>query len=938
MKPLKIILKEDAEALDEVVVVGYGTQKKSSLTSSVETIKSDELLKMPTARLDEALVGKVAGLQVMSSSGDPSTAREADMRIRVTGGVNTAPLLVIDGVPRYSTTGMSGETRLSDLNPDEIESISVLKDAAAAAVYGIRAANGVILVKTKRGKANTKLSVSYHGQYNLTKATKMPEFLGAYEFAQLYNEACKGDQTHKPFTAEEMEMIRTQSNPYLYADSDILSYLKKYGYNTSHSVSLSGGGERVRYYLSMGYSNVVGMYSGVGRTRYNYSMKMDVDLFKGMTLSVDMSGIRSDNKQTSDAALTQAYNYSPLQPLEYGEGQLVSIQQENPLIDIKGLRGYKKTASRIHSTKVNLHYDVPWVKGLSLYARATFDDSSSERTNFRKPVKLYLYDPVTDEVSIDGKSIYPNKNISIREEKNTTDNKLLEAGVNYNHLFAKKHDVSAMLIVNYQTKDDNTLTAENSKLVSVFPEILAGGYSNFASGSKNKAQRASMVGRLKYGYDSRYYLETNFRVDGSVKLHPDNRWAFFPTFSGSWVINNEPFFRNWNQDVLSNLKIRASVGLLGNEEGLQDYDYLNKYFPNEGNGYEIGGIYRYGLRRWGNYPNPNLEWGKSNDYNGGIDLGFFRGKLGITFEYYTRYRKNMTQELPAYLFPPSTGSSVLGRPYVNFGKVKAWGWDLSINHSNNIRKFQYNCGLTLGWGRDRVLDNGDESNIPAYRRRVGHATGENPMYESLGLFQTQKEIDEWTLDQDGKGNSSLAPGDIKYKDQNGDGVLDYRDKVYLKDAAFPDLSGSFTLGCSYGGFYLNLLFTGVAGYNKTIDESYTLYDRKLPKFQRYHQTESWRPDNPNATYPRIKFTSWDDNNAETSDFWVRKCNFIRLSSMNFGYTLPAALVRKLHLSSASVSFNVGNLFTWSTLKGMDPETPRGYPIQRSFGSSLMLSF
>ncbi|MBR8707367.1 TonB-dependent receptor SusC [Bacteroides pyogenes] len=269
MGMVQIQLKEDAQSLDEIVIIGYGTQKKSSLTSSVETIKKEDLLQMPTANLDEALSGQVAGLQVMSSTGDPSSAKEASMRIRAVSGAQNAPLLVIDGVPRFSENTSGGEARLSDLNPDDIESISILKDAAAAAVYGVRAANGVILVKTKRGSGDSKIRVNYRGQFNIQKGTQFPKFLNSYEFAKLYNRAVEGVPNTEPFTDEELEMIRTQSHPNEFADSNMLDYLKKQGHSTTHAISLSGGNNLLKYYISGAYTNTVGLYSGVGRDRYN---------------------------------------------------------------------------------------------------------------------------------------------------------------------------------------------------------------------------------------------------------------------------------------------------------------------------------------------------------------------------------------------------------------------------------------------------------------------------------------------------------------------------------------------------------------------------------------------------------------------------------------------------------------------------------------------
>lgn len=323
-KKLEIKMDEDAQKLDEFVVVGYGIQKKSSITGSIETIKSTDLLMMPTANLDNALSGQVAGLQVMASTGDPSTAKESDMHIR---GINANPLLVIDGVPRFGTNTSDGETRLSDLNPDDIESITVLKDAAAAAVYGSRAANGVILVQTKRADANQKLRVNYRGQYNLQEATKLPEFLNAYEFAQLRNKAIENtaSSTLTPYTPEQLEQIRTHSNPNVYGDTDLLDYLDKTGYSTTHAVSASGGNQFVKYYLSLGYATSKGLYSGVGRDRLNYSMKLDATLTKGLVLSVDYSGSSSQSKNSSYTTLDAAYSYSPLQVFEYTNGELASL-------------------------------------------------------------------------------------------------------------------------------------------------------------------------------------------------------------------------------------------------------------------------------------------------------------------------------------------------------------------------------------------------------------------------------------------------------------------------------------------------------------------------------------------------------------------------------------------------------------------------------------
>ena len=320
-KDLVIRLEDDAQELDELVVIGYGTQKKSSLTGSIETIKSEDLLSMPTANLDEALYGQVAGLQVMQTTGDPSSAKEANLHIR---GINNSPLLVIDGVPRFGTSTSDGEMRLSDLNPDDIESISILKDAAAAAVYGARAANGVILVQTKRATGNQKVSVNYRGQMNIQQATQLPDFLDAYNYALLYNRAVENTPgtTNTAYTPEQLEQIRTHSNPNLYGDEDLLDYLDNVGYTTTHSVSANGGNQFLKYYISGGYTHSKGLYSGVNRDRFNYSAKLDATLTKGLVLSLDIMGARTDSKNSSYTTIDAAYNFSPLQVLRFSNGYL----------------------------------------------------------------------------------------------------------------------------------------------------------------------------------------------------------------------------------------------------------------------------------------------------------------------------------------------------------------------------------------------------------------------------------------------------------------------------------------------------------------------------------------------------------------------------------------------------------------------------------------
>ena len=929
---IKITLEEDAQQLDDVVVVGYGTQKKSSLTSSVEVVRGEDLKRMPVMNVNEALVGLVAGVSVQNSSGDPSSGKESDIRIR---GINGTPLLVIDGVPRFGENTSDGEMRLSDLNPDDIESISMLKDGAAA-VYGARAANGVILVKTKRGEDNQKVRVNYRGQFNMQQATCLPDFLNAEEFATLYNRAvdARGDDVY-----EKYDLNAIKSNPNLYGNENLLDYLDKFGFSTLHSLSVSGGNKFVKYYVSGGYTHMKGLYSGVGRDRFNYSAKLDAYIVKGLTLSLDITGNRSNNKNTSYTTIDAAYSYSPLQVLRFTTGELASLSGSNPLLAVEGLGGYIRNKTNFNTISATLNYELPFLKGMSIYLKATVDNNNSINTTFSSPETLYLYDNTTGEISEDPLTTYPTAKISLSQRDQFVDNKLFEGGINYTNTFNEKHDFSAMLVVNYQDYRNRYMTGTNNDMAGKYPEVIGTATDSKLVGNEYFYQRASLIGRFTYGYDNRYFIETSFRVDGSTKLPPDNRWGFFPTVSGAWVLSNESFFRSWDQPVISNLKFRASTGILGRDAVLTDYGYLMNYIYTTNSGYQIGGNFKPGIiPDPSSFPNPDLRWEKSHDYNIAVDAGLWKNRFAVTYEYYWRFKTDMLTYAPTYLYPPSAGTDG-NVPYINFGKVKAWGWDLTITHKNSIGQFKYDIGITLSKTFDKVLDYGDESSVVAHQRRKGRSSQLWLLYESDGLFQSWEEIANYPIDQDGQGNATLAPGDIKYKDQDGDHVITANDRIYVKSSAYPDFSMSLSLGFSYKGLFMNAMLQGVAGYKQQINELYTLESGSLQRFQRYHLTDTWTEDNPDAAYPRIKFASKNDNNRRESDFWIRNCNYLRLRSLTIGYALPAKLLQKKKINSVSIALQGSNLFTISSLEnGIDPESLRGYPIQRSYGLTLNFGF
>lgn len=931
---IKTTLKVSANNIDEIVVIGYGAAKKSSLTSSVEVISGDELVRIPAMNVDQTLAGQVAGLGVMTTSGDPSSPKESAMSIR---GNTGDPLLVIDGVPRLGTTTSDGEMRLSDLNPDDIESISILKDAAASAVYGARAANGVILVQTKRGNNEGRARVNFRGQYNLQEATYLPKFLDSYRFAELYNRAVEasGSDVYTPY-----DLSKIGSNPNVYGNENMLDYLDKWGHSQRYSLSISGGVNTIKYFISGGYTNAKGLYANVSRDRYNYSVKLDAEIFKGLTAQIDLTGTVSANKTPSYSTIDAAYNFSPLQVLQFTDGNLASLDSSNPLINVYGLGGYQKIDTDLHTLNAILRYQIPHIDGLEVYIKGTMDLNHQNTTKFSKPVPLYIYDEATGTTSVDTKTVYPTAKITMSDYHQNVNNKLIEAGISYSHTFAGKHDVSALAVANYQDYRNKYIEGVNSNMPGAFPEVLGSSSSNVRlSGNEYYSERASIVGRATYGFDTRYFVEFSFRVDGSTRFHPDNRWGFFPTVSASWVLSNEKFFKSVSPDAVSFAKIRGSLGILGDDGVAEDFSYLRQYMFAPGSGYQIGGNYSPGIvNNTGSYPNPDLKWGKSKDYNLGLDLGFWNNRFSVTGEVFRRYRTNMVVDAPAYLFPPSVGvgGSV---PSVNIGEVRYQGWDLSFKHLNTIGSFKYHLTLNVSRTTDKVLDWGDESASLPNLRRKGKSYSVSAMYRSAGLFQSYEEIAAWPVDQDGMGNATIAPGDIKYLDLDGDGILTTNDMQYVKSSSRPDLNFGANIGAEWKGIYINAQFQGVTGYNQMITELYTLESGTLQRFQEYHYTDTWTPENPNAKYPRIKFASSTDNNRKKSDFWLKECDFVRLKALTIGYRFPSKLLRKARISTLDIALQGGNLFTISSLDGnMDPESLRGYPLARSYGLTVNFGF
>lgn len=922
-KSLSIRLKEDTGLLEEVVVVGYGTQKKETLTGSVVSVKGEEIVKSPAPNVSSSLSGKLPGLVVNQRSGEPGRD-DPSIVVRGFGTFgDSSPLIIIDGVERDN---------MGRMNPDDIESISVLKDASAA-IYGARAANGVILITTKKGEVG-KTEFSFNFNTAFSSPTIKPKMLDSGTYAEVYNEGDwyrKGrPDTYTPIYSDEViRKYRDGSDPVLYPNTDWLDEtLRPFSLQTRTSLQASGGAENVRYLLSFGALTQGSgyYYQPVKNNQYTFRANITANLTKDLTFGANISAIVNHQKHTTIETwinFTNILQSSPTLVAKYPNGLIAGGRLgESPLLlDQRGYNSNKKTP--IYST-FTASYKIPWVKGLKLDASFNYDLNNEFEKLFNLPYYYYDYNTVSGEY--DKMQGTGASTVELTDTYSRWVTMLYNFRLSYERLFGD-HRVSAMVGQEQQKNTYSSAMAYRKNFISTSIDQINVGSS--AAEDKNNGGTASttarnnIFGRVNYDYMSKYLVELLFRYDGSQNFPSGKRYGFFPAGSLGWRISEESFIKN-NFKFIDQLKLRLSAGQMGNDR-VSAYQYLQSY--------SFGGNYVFGTSdASGIYPNTmpnaNITWEKSTKYDLGLDASFWKGLIAMEL---TLFKEKRTDILAArnLSIPNTLGFS--GLPDENIGEVDNKGFELKLSHRNNVKELFYTIEGSISYAKNKIVYMDETPNSEEYQNKTGRPVGAELFYKADGIFNTQEELDNYPH------ANGTQVGDIKIVDLNDDGIIDSNDQYRFDYTSTPRFVFGLTGYLKYKSVDLTLFLQGQTGaYN--YDSEFTRLGESDPKNSFVDRAaDRWTVNNPNGTMPRA-----DAFQPGNTTFFLYDATFIRLKTLELGYTLPKNLASRLSLGDLRVYLSGFNVLTWAKeIKWTDPEISGYslyYPQQRVFNIGVNLKF
>lgn len=942
-EPMNIVLKEDAQKLDEVVVVGFGTQKKVNLTGSVSAVTGDDISKRPVANAAILLQGQIPGLRVNQGLGQPG-GEGTSFRIRGQGTFSSAgsdPLILINGVPGSMT----------NLDPSVIESVSVLKDAASAAIYGARAANGVILVTTKQGAVGDKVHISYHGNVGLHTPTKLYDRVtNSVEYMELANLAWKNSGTGKQYTQDQINLYRNNVGDPQYPNFDWQDYTFRTAVVQTHNLSMAGSTEKTTYNVALNFIDQPGTMRGFKYRKYNATIDLTAritNFIKVGTYANLMYGETEQPRQGQNDAflstLSQAPTYMPWLP-DDGTGirrwtsSAYSFESHNK--NMPAIIG-DDAMKRDNNFDINaqLWLEINLAKGLTWYTKGAARLQSNKSKDWRGST-TYTYDYHTGERSSeldkgglglsvgDGRRFYTNLYSYLKYDLSLVDN---------------AHNFSLMVGYNQESEKYETLNAYRKDFAFDLPVLNAGGTADWSnSGGEEEWAIQSLFGRFNYDFKERYLFEANMRYDGTSRISDENRWGVFPSFSVAWRATEEEFIKNLNLNWLNNFKLRGSWGQLGNQNiGLYPYQAMisgvDDYpFTKTSDGVIIG--YQQTA-----YANRNIKWETTTITDIGFDLQVFDG-LSVTFDWYKKTTDDILRS--------SQVSSLLGlsAPTVNNGSVENKGIEVALNYANMVkggtfRGFRYNAGVYFDRSRNKLTEFGAEE-IGSYSiKREGLPYDEYYMLECIGVFADQAEINASPK----QFNDNTQPGDLKYKDISGpdgkpDGVIDNYDRRTFS-GRFPGFEYGINASATWKGFDLSLIGQGVA------DKKYYTTDWGVQPFMQGSSPNKdyikhmWTEENPyGAKHPKLY---WQDmgggKNTRPNSYYLKDASFFRLKNLTLGYTLPRVWTEKANISKVRIYFSGDNLLTLTPYKGLDPERNGDgrdaiYPQNRIYSFGLNVEF
>ncbi len=925
-----IILQLDTKALDEVVVVGYGTQKKENLTGAVASMSSEDLSKVPAPNVSTLLYGQLPGLITLQRSGQPGLDNVA-LSIR---GFSNA-LVVVDGVVGRD---------FSRLDPTEIENITILKDAASSAVYGVSGGNGVILVTTKKGNTG-KPTFNYTMNYGVQHVTKYPRFVTSEEYAILKNEAAMNLGGQPVYSKEEIEKFRLGTDPD-YPNFDYYDYMvRDYPPQFQQNITVRGGSESIRYFFLLGQTSQASMWKGGNQdyAKYNFRSNIDARITNDLDVSVEFgSRIEDRNNLIQSSYLMASWlQYSwPIFAPKNPDGTIATTNYGLTAYLDRDLTGYIKNKQNVYEGALTLNYKIPFVPGLSVNLKAALDMYYQDQKQWLKKYYTYTWDKETQT--------------STRVGSRGTDQLVLEtwrssfariiSSLNYERTFADVHNLKGLLL--YEVSEGNATNFQASRINYVVPidQIFAGpdaGKSN--GGGASDDGRESYVGRLNYDFSGKYLFEYSFRYDGSAKFPPKKRWGFFSGVSAGWRISEEGFMKN-KFNNLDNLKLRASWGNLGSDN-TGNFQFLSGYTYPSGN-YIFGGNTISGMIDTGT-PNPNITWESSQIYNLGIDISLWNRQLEIETDVFYRKREGLLARRTTQL--PSTFGATL--PYENLNSDDARGFEIFVGHNSNIGELKYQVTSNLSWTRlkNRHLEQRDFNNQFDQWRNNSENRWNNLYwgYKAIGQFQSIDDIQTSPI-QDSRANSTLRPGDIKYEDFNKDGIVDGNDIQIIGRGQTPEITYGLGLMASWKRITFDMNWQGTSHSN--IQQQHFLiqpFANGMNTYayfmDRWHRADPWNPDSEwiPGKYPST-INDGAPNNKWNSSFWLLDATYFRLKLLSIGYSLENNLFKEWGIQNLVVSFSGQNLITLSKLGPIDPETPSGrlsyYPQQKTYNIGLNVTF
>ena len=924
---LRIVMKEDMAQLEEVVVVGYGTQKKVNLTGSVASVTAEDLANKPVMSTAQAIAGLAPGLSVITNSGRPGSG--ASVRIRGTGTFSSAgnsPLVLIDG--------LSGS--MDDVDPNDIESISFLKDAASASIYGNRAANGVILIETKKGKEG-KISISYNNSFGWQKATELPDFLPSWEYAEYYNLAMQNMGRQATYSTDDIQKYKNGSDPDNYPNVNHLKWLLESGsgFQHQHNVSIQGGNATTTYNLSIGYRNQEGMTAETNNERMNALLSLKSQIAKNLTLNVNLNAYNNNynapngEPQSIDGIIGYAVRETPLYAGKKSDGTFGYQDNYSPEGWLAS-ESFIQNNGRNFSGAAQLKWDTP-IKGLSLIGKIGANFYSSYNKSYRAKVQF-------DE----NKSIGPNS-LSVSSSNNTYTT--MEAMATYEKQI-KDHAFKVLVGTSVEQSSNKSLNGGRNTFPNNYLYELSSGDTSTSSNGSSLSEYAlvSYFGRVNYSWKDRYLLEGNVRYDGSSRFHKDNRWGFFPSVSAGWRISEETFWKeNKIGEIFTNLKFRASYGVLGNQN-IGTYPYQQTY--SLGQDYPFGGVMQSGAYS-GTYNNRNVTWEKTAITDIGLDFTLFNGILNGTVDYFYKYTSDILSSVEV--------TKIMGRGVgqSNVGAVSNKGIELMLTYNGKVgNDFRFSISPNFTWVKNAVEELSDGKTEEINNNRiVGEPIGIIYGYETEGLFVDQAEIDAAPEQLVGKKN--LKPGYVRYKDISGpngvpDGKVDATYDRKVLGSTTPTFYYGLNLSASYKGFDFSALLQGVGGHERLIGSymAYAFYNGG--NIQRWQAENMWTTENPDkwAEYPRLETYNMNHPSLQTSDYWLRNASFLRVKNVQIGYTLPKSFTQKIGIEQVRVYLSGQNLFSFNSFyKGWDPENeigtgdqPSYYPINAIYSFGFNFKF